>query len=371
MAEAAVLEKRPARVSEQGLLFDYTIKLLLVAGFLELVLYRLASRLGMHLSKVAEEHEWVRVAFTALSQTGFLLLNVVSLLLFLGLFLFLFHKMRSRGSWRGDALLVPSASLLMLLTVAYLLYPPAMLGAIVYNVIFFVVLGSLVLEYLSTHQTWGQRSMILCYSLGVTGWLYYQTVSTGFAMFGWGAAPPLVHEANRLGEAMMVLASVLVFWAYGGVLWTKNRRQRRRVLQFGFVSGVVFATLLFLDYFAALYDEALAADIRQAGQGIGWIFQMGMGYTFYLPFACYVLGLLCWAYTVLKLITVGRMAGFGLGLMFFAGYALQLSHLSLMVVLGLILLNLDKRRAATTVVGEEAERYLSRPAAPVLTEQTS
>ena len=71
-----------------------------------------------------------------------------------------------------------------------------------------------------------------------------------------------------------------------------------------------------------LYNPALASTIRQASQGIGWIFQFGMGYTFYLPFAVYVGGLLCWSYTVVKLLMMGRLAGYGIGLMFIAGYAL-------------------------------------------------
>jgi hypothetical protein len=44
---------------------------------------------------------------------------------------------------------------------------------------------------------------------------------------------------------------------------------------------------------------------------------------------------------------MGRLAGYGIGLMFTAGYALQLSHLTLMVVLGLILLGLDRLKLAT------------------------
>ena len=60
----------------------------------------------------------------------------------------------------------------------------------------------------------------------------------------------------------------------------------------------------------------------EGGRGISWIFQMGMGYTFYLPFAFYVAGLLCWSYTVIRLVTMGRVAGYGLALMFIAGYAL-------------------------------------------------
>ena len=47
----------------------------------------------------------------------------------------------------------------------------------------------------------------LSYIGGVTGWLYYQMVSTTYGLLGLVAAPPLVHEINRAGEAMMVLAS--------------------------------------------------------------------------------------------------------------------------------------------------------------------
>jgi hypothetical protein len=70
-----------------------------------------------------------------------------------------------------------------------------------------------------------------------------------------------------------------------------------------------------------------------------------MGYTFYLPFAIYVGGLLCWSYTVVKLLLMGRLAGYGIGLMFIAGYALLFSNLTLMVVLGVMLLTLDRVKA--------------------------
>ncbi len=371
MAGSEALEKGGGRVEEQGLLFEYTVKLLLLAGFFELVLYRLLSRLGMHMSKVAEKHESVRLTFKALSSIGFTLLNFVALLLFLAFFLLLFNKLRAVGSGRYDWLLIPSVSLLLLLTVTFLVFPPAMLGSVVYNGVSLAVLAILVFEYLMTHPSRVQRAMVLCYFLGVTGWLYYQMLSTTYGLLGLAAVPPLVHEINRAGEAMMVGASILVFWAYGGTpLWTKNRRQQRRAAAFALVGGGAFVALLFLDYFLGLYDRALAESIRKAGEGIGWIFQMGMGYTFYLPFAFYVTGLLCWGYTVVKLVTLGRMAGFGLGLMFLAGYALQLSHLSLMVVLGLMLLNLDRRRAVAVVSEPGQESRLATTGPPILGEQT-
>jgi len=371
MAGPEVLEKGGGRVEEQGLLFEYTVKLLLLAGFLELVLYRLISRLGMHLSKVAEKHESVRLTFKALSSIGFTLLNFVSLLLFLAFFLLLFNKLRAVGTGQYDRMLIPSVSLLLLLTVTFLIFPPAMLGSVVYNAVSLVVLALLVFEYVITHPSRAQRAMVLCYFLGITGWLYYQMLSTTYGLLGLAAVPPLVHEVNRAGEAMMVGASILVFWAYGGTpLWTKNRRQQRRAAMFALVGVGAFIALLFLDYIVGLYDRALAESVRKAGEGIGWIFQMGMGYTFYLPFAFYVAGLLCWGYTVVKLVTLGRMAGYGLGLMFLAGYALQLSHLSLMVVLGLILLNLDRRRMAAVVNEPGQDGRLAATGPAILGEQT-
>lgn len=350
MIGEAALGKGSGKPDDQGLLFDYTVKFLLFAGFLELVLYRLVSRLGMHLAKVAEKHEWVRWTFRGLSSIGFTLLNFVSLLLFLALFIFLLNKTRGSNSGQYDRLLVPAISLLVSLTIVFLIFPSAMLGSVIYNLISLAVLTLIVAEYMKCHTLPRQRIMMLCYSLGIFSWLYYQMISTSYGLLGLVSVPPFAHEINRGGEAFMVLASILVFWAYGGTpLWSTNKRQRRRSLIFLISATGAFLTLLFIDYLLVQYDRTIAENVRKAGEGIGWIFQMGMGYTFYLPFAFYVTGLLCWSYTVIKLISLGRFAGYGLGLMFMAGYALQLSHLTLMVVLGLLLLNLDRKRSMIAV----------------------
>jgi len=365
MVRDAALVKGGAKLEDQGLLFDYTVKFLLVGGFLELVLYRLVSRLGMHLAKVAEKHEWVRLTFRGLSSIGFSLLNFVSLLLFLALSILLLNKIRGGVSGRFDRLLVPSLSLLVVLTIVFLIFPSAMLGSVLYNLLSAVVLSVIVVEYMRSHVLPRQRLMILCYTLGIFSWLYYQIVSTSYGLLGLVSVPPLAHEVNRVGEALMVLASILVFWAYGGTpLWSTNRRQRRRSLIFIITGSAAFLSLLFIDYLLAQYDRTVAENVRKAGEGIGWIFQMGMGYTFYLPFAFYVTGLLCWSYTVIKLVTVGRLAGYGLGLMFMAGYALQLSHLTLMVILGLLLLNLDRKRLLTP-----ARDGIEMPVVPAATTQ--
>lgn len=357
MTGSETIERAGGRLADHGMLFEYTVKLLVVAGFLELVLYRLVSRLGMHFSKLAEQHEWIRLTFQTLSSIGFTLLNVVSLLVFLGLFVHLYTRFRQRlkGMWEYTAAV--GGGTLMFLTVVFLLFPPGMASAIVYNLVFLVVLVSLGVLYLKVQPGGARRWMLVAYLFGISGWLYYQTASTLYGVLGWVGAPPFVHEINRAGEALMVLASILTFFAYGGPsFWSKNRRQRHRAAFFMAICVLLFVGLLFMDYWLTLYNPKVAEGVRKATQGIGWIFQMGMGYTFYLPFALYMAGLLCWSYTVVKQIGEGRVAGYGLALMFIAGYALQLSHLTLMVVMGMMLMTMEVRRRMAvqepSVIGE-------------------
>ena len=362
--------KDSGRTGNPSLLFEYALKFLLLSAFLELVLYRLASRLGMHMAKLAEKSEAVRLTFKTLSSLGFVLLNVTSILLFLVLFILLIQKLKP-SVWSGsfDRLLVPSVSILVVLTVVYLVFPPAMLGSVLYNIISLVILLILMAEFFVSHRLWSQRLTVSCFLFGIFGWLYYQTVSTSYGLLGIVDAPPLVHEVSRAGEAFMVLASILVFWSYGSTsLFTKNKTQRKWALTLLVSGGITFFTLLYIDFFLSLYSPALAEEARKAGQGIGWVFQMGMGYTFYLPFALYMAGFTCWAYTVIKLVLIGRLAGYGIGLMFIAGYALQLSHLTLMVVVGLILMTLDKRGTLGKLRDKIGEPVIYSPVPPVLGE---
>lgn len=352
MKTASLSERITGRVSDFGPLFEYTVKLVLLTSFLELVLYRLVSRLGMHLSKMAADHPWITPTFTALTEVGTWLLNIVAVLLFLALTLTMVNRWGGRDTSKLVKMGIAGAALLLFLTVLFLVVQPGMLGAIIYNGLTLLVLTLFVSEYVITHREPAQRILAATYYLGVSGWLYYQIISTVYSLAGTLAAPPLVYESHRAGEALMVLASYLVFVAYGSSkslsLRTTNRRQRNRAIWFWSTTGIIFTALIVADYFLDLYSPAFASAFRQASQGIGWIFQFGMGYTFYLPFAVYVGGLLCWSYTVIKLVMTGRLAGYGIGLMFIAGYALLFSNLTLMVVLGVMLLALDRAKAAAT-----------------------
>jgi hypothetical protein len=368
---AAVPERLAGQIRDYGPLFEYTVKFVLVASFLELVLYRLVSRLGMHVSKMAAAHPWITPTFSALTEVGAWLLNIVAVLLFLGLSLAMVNRVAGHGASLLTRLATGGTTLLLLLTVGFLVVQPGMLGAVVYNGLALGTLAVLLLEYLMTHDGRVQRLLAVTYFLGISGWLYYQIVSTIYSLSGTLAAPPLVYESHRIGEALMVLASVLVYVAYGrGLsLRTKNRRQRNRAVWFWSTTGALVTTLIFTDYLLDLYDPALAAGVRQASQGIGWIFQFGMGYTFYLPFALYLGGLLCWSYTVIKLLRMGRLAGYGIGLMFIAGYALLFSNLTLMVILGVMLLTLDRGKQPVEGSVSATSNPLVRPTEGLLIRQ--
>ena len=96
-AIAAGVERSTGRVEDQGFavrIHDQTE--LLFVGFFELVLYRLVSRLGMHISKIAAQHEWIGTLFTWLTSIGFALLNVVAIFVFLALVVLLVNRIRAR-----------------------------------------------------------------------------------------------------------------------------------------------------------------------------------------------------------------------------------------------------------------------------------
>ena len=365
MSEPARMEAAERRPETGALLLEYTLKALLAAALCELVLYRLVSRLGMHLSKVAREYVAVEYFLRGASTIGFALLNFSAILVFIALFTILFAKMHGWLARPLDRTVMALLSLLLALTVAFLFFPPGMFGSLAYSSLTAMLLWTIIVQYWQSHHTLKARAMIVCYGLGVSGWLYYQISTTAYSWLGLSIAPPLVHEMNRLGEALMVAATAFVFLAYSGFSFrTSNRRQRRRVIAYTLTWTILFASLLMMDWVLEIFDPALARSIRQGSQGIGWIFQMGMGYTFYLPFALYMAGLLFWSYTVIKLLTMGRRAGYGLALMFIAGYALQLSHLTLFVVLGLLLVTNDGRVGAREAAGQPFAVGFREPPAP-------
>ena len=128
IATNPTIDRITGKISDQSLLFQYTIKLVLLVSFSELILYRLVSRLGMHLSKLAQTHEWIIPTFTALTEIGQWLLNVVAILLFLALGVGAINRVAGRGFVGSNMIVIPCVALLLLLTVGFLVDPARLSG---------------------------------------------------------------------------------------------------------------------------------------------------------------------------------------------------------------------------------------------------
>ena len=221
-----------------------------------------------------------------------------------------------------------------------------MLGSAIYNTVALAAIVLLMSEYLSTHHDRSHRLLGITYLLGIGGWLYYQIVSTFFSFAGpWSRRRWCT---NRIGpvKPSAVLASILVFWAYGrGVSFqSRNQRQRHRAMWFWSTAAAIFISMFFWITCSINTIRCSPRTSVRRRTASGGFSSSGWDTPFIFRSRFYMAGLLCWSYTVIKLLTMGRLAGYGLGLMFIAGYALLYSNLTLMVVLGVMLLTMDRSR---------------------------
>src|SRR3989442_14899530 len=201
MAESVTTQKVRAGAETGSLLLEYFLKALLIAGLSELILYRLVSRLGMHLSKVAKEYVVVEYFLRGASAVGFVLMNFSAILVFLVLLVLLFYKMNGLLARPLDRIVVPMVSLLLALTAAFLLFPPRMLGSVVYNGLTVVLLWTIVVQYWRANPAPAARALALCYGACVASWLYYQIATPPYGGLGVVSTPPPGLVISRPGQA--------------------------------------------------------------------------------------------------------------------------------------------------------------------------
>ena len=256
------------------------------SAFFELVLYRLVSRLGMHLSKIAAQHEWVGTTFQLLTSIGFALLNVVAIFLFLALVVLAVESPARQWDFRACMpLRFPASAALD----ADGRVPDCAAGHAWVHCIqrhHFRPAHRLMIEYLSSIRSgpsgsWDATYYLRHFRVAVLSDSFHHLWMDGRR---WPHRP-LVYEANRPGEALMVLASILVFWAYGrGVSFrTRNRaaatardlvRGRLRVR----VSGLVVYGL----FPGPLQSDAWPIPSGKPAKGSDGSFRWAWG----IPFIC-------------------------------------------------------------------------------------
>ncbi|MFQ5816242.1 MAG: hypothetical protein ACE5G7_07075 [Candidatus Hydrothermarchaeaceae archaeon] len=67
-----------------------------------------------------------------------------------------------------------------------------------------------------------------------------------------------------------------------------------------------------------------------------------VGFTLYLPYQIYAIALLLFSSAIIRLLSRGRSAGYGLAFLFIAGYTFQLTYQQLLLILGFVLLTLNR-----------------------------
>ncbi|MEE9594402.1 MAG: hypothetical protein V3V92_03285, partial [Candidatus Hydrothermarchaeales archaeon] len=90
--------------------------------------------------------------------------------------------------------------------------------------------------------------------------------------------------------------------------------------------------------FAALFVAANVLNPKMTAILSIW----GIGLTLYLPYQLYAIALWLFASALIRLLSRGRSTGYGLAFLFIAGYTFQLTYQQLLLILGFVLLTLNR-----------------------------
>lgn len=295
-------------------LLDNLIKILLLSSFLELVFNRIFSRAAVFIPKDG----YLVSLYNLLSSFGIILFNLSSILLLLVLFLIIDSKLQR--SDRTDITLSSLLLFLIILSIAFIFIPPTAGLSLIYNL---ASLASILLITTHLYASSGRRIeklTILTLSALYLSSYYYRLSHIYYQLSGNTSAPILSVEAFNFGEFLVLPLSVLIFAAYSGVL---NRRDLNwKIAILPTIFAAIFVALNLMSYkMTAIFSI--------------W----SLGFTLFLPYPLYALAIWLFSFTLIKLISQGRFAGYGLAFIFIAGYAFWLSYHNLLSLLGLLLLS--------------------------------
>ncbi len=307
-------------------LAPYVLWTLLAAGLGELLLYRMLSRVGVHIPKQG----LVLDAYDALVRLGSFAFNVSSVMAFAALALLAYAAARR---WREKEGLGPAAAMLMgVLAAASLLLVFVQEGES--TKLAYGALATGIMLLLSGHA-WTDREVDVprraFITLIVAAYLaaqYYVLANQAYRALGLAAAPPATALALEVAEAMVVANALLAFWVWSGVRTGRRWRPSRAQL---------LAAGLAILVFAAAYggEDASTASILSL-----WT----LGLTLYLPLPLYVLALAAYGAAIVACLGRARHEpaalwdAAALGLLPVAGLALEMTYQHLIAVVALLLL---------------------------------
>lgn len=194
--------------------------------------------------------------------------------------------------------------------------------------------------------SWSARGAALLTAAAYSAWYYYVIEQSVFAGSGSsGGAPSLVLD---LGELAALLTPVLLFAAIA-VPHSQWRVARRWILPVAM---------------GLLFGAGNVADMA-AGMGFAGVFaKWSLGFSLYLPWPLYAVSLALFVYSLLTCLAGGSKSSFanantafGLVLLLYAGYNLQLTYQHLVALLALLLFTVVSQPFARRVATVERPAY--------------
>ncbi len=319
-------QARPSSAVSIQSVAPYVLWSLLVAGLGELFLYRMFSRVGVHIPKQGV----VLDAYDGLVRLGSFAFNVSSVMVFLALGLLAYAAIQR---WSGRSALLAATPALI---VAF--------GALSFLLTFVDEGDSLKLTYgslsvgimllLAAHAWMDGRSemprkvIVTLVVLAYVAAQYYILANQAYRVLGLTTVPPGTTRALELAELLVVVNAFAVFWAWSGIRrglhWRPSRLQ---------VGVALFLIVAFVGAYRG-EDSSTAAILSL------WT----LGLTLYLPLPIYALALGLYGVTLVTCLSEARREpalgwnAIALGLLPVAGLTLEMTYLHLVALVALLLL---------------------------------
>lgn len=303
-------------------MFRYTIKLLLISSFLELVLNRTISRLGMHIPAEIKGERVIGL-LKGLSVFNLFIENLSTILGLLALMLVLriYSKSREMLTDMGRVMISILGIIFIGWSVISLWIVPNPLLSISYSLIFLTIIGIIVHKGLARSNNIREKWAIICLVGGSLCYNLYKIIVYLSQSYNLDIISSLSGFFYRAGELLMVVAILAVFFAY-----TWPVRISKSTCLFAFIASTIFIGYLGVSYLNPSILPILSI----------W----SLGYTSFLPVIVYaaILGLL--TYTLLKGLWEEKISVYGITFIFISGYTMLLSYQYILALLGFALLPL-------------------------------
>ncbi len=285
---------------------------LIVAALLEITLLRLTTRIGVHVPR----SELAGDALQAASFVGSFAFNSASILA-IGLTVLLLFLMTTqiRDSAARVSLAVISGALMISLVMSLVT------GRAVWDGVFGLAATLLVLMLgislmARRNVSAGPRAAVALIVGAYLCYQYYSLSHLAYRLVDYAALPPLGIDVLRWGEVLVVIASALVFWAWGLPRWRLAGR-----------AGIAAVVLL-------VVVVGLSTITPSSTTSILALWTTGM--SFFLPSPVYLLALALYLVTVVACFRDkdAFWLGTGLLLLLVAGYMPEATYHHLLVILG-------------------------------------